>query len=293
MSPYPIDKKTMNKEDIRLQYVPITDDAIFIACFDGWGNALEVSMGMGEFLIRSLKAQPFGEIIGDPFYLTKEKRPIISVKDGIMKNLVPARCKLYVVPKERAGRDVIIMIGDEPDLQWSRFTHCILTLCGDMGIKTIVSCGGLQDNILPTDMIISAFASSQEILDALGELNATMINYSGPSSIHSSLHFEAKQQGFDTVGLYGHCPYYLQGIKHFGLISHMGSLLSKWAGLTLDTGSLLEAWQDLNKQIQNAIKENQELKDIVSGIRKGRTQQNADVTKSDDKIINLKDYLQI
>lgn len=264
-----------------------------VACFDGWGNALEVSKGMGEFLIRSFRAQPFGEINGDPFYLTRERRPIISVENGIMKNLVPARCKLYIAPKDRAGRDIVILMGEEPDLHWSRFIKAVMTLCRDMAVKTIVSCGALQDNILPTDMIISAFASSQKLLDSLREQNVGLIDYSGPSSIHSSLHFEAKKQGFDAVGIYAHCPYYLQGIKHVGLIAHMGTLLSNWAGFTLDTQSLLTAWQDLNKQIQNAIKENDALKEIVSQIRKIRSQQNGSTVKSDANVINLKDYLRI
>jgi len=283
----------MIKEDIELKTIPEMEDALFIACFEGWGNALEVSVGMADYLIRKLRAEPFGSINSDRFYLYKERRPGVEVEDGILTNLELPGCDLYAVSRERAGRDMIILKGAEPDLQWFRFTDGILTLCREVGVKTIVSCGGMLDSVLPADTMISVVASNQDLLDNLSDRKALLINYKGPSSIHSTLHSEAKKRGFDCLGLYGHCPYYLQGITHYGLLSHMAGFLSQWAGFELDTDELSTAWKDLGKQIQEAIKSNAELKNLIDEIKKNRGPGKLGGGKKGDKVIKLEDYFRI
>ena len=71
------------EKEIKLEYIPEMEDALLIACFEGWGNALEVSNGMANFLIRKLDAEHFGELKFDEYYIFHEKRPIIEVEDGI------------------------------------------------------------------------------------------------------------------------------------------------------------------------------------------------------------------
>lgn len=282
-----------SRKEIELDYVPKMENALFIACFEGWGNALEVSRGMANFLINKLNAESFGKVDPDRFFLFKERRPNVEVIDGILTRLEPPGCELYAVKKEQAGRDIIILKGAEPDLGWFRFTNSILSLCREVNVKTVVSCAGLLDNILHTDKIISVVASNQELLDSLQERKASLINYQGQSSIHSTLHSEAKRHGFDCVGLYCHCPYYLQGVTHFGLLSFLGDFLSEWAGFELDTDELQIAWKEVNKQIQEAIGNNPELKDIINDLRKSRAQGGDDVGKKGDKVIKLEDYFKI
>ena len=283
----------MDKEDIELKYVPEMEDALLIACFEGWGNALEVSMGMADYLIRKLEAEPFGRINPDPFYLFKERRPVIEVEDGTLKHFDPPGCDLYAVSRDKAGRDMIILKGEEPDLQWFRFTDRILSFCREVGVKTVISCGGMLDNILHTETMISVVASNRELIDDLQGRKASIINYKGPSSIHSTLHFEAKKRDFDCIGLYCHCPYYLQGVTHFGLLSYLGRFLSEWAGFELDTEELSASWKEVGKQVQEAIKKNPELKDIVNDIKMSRTRGKLDAGKKGDKVIKLEDYLRI
>jgi proteasome assembly chaperone (PAC2) family protein len=283
----------MKRENIELKYLPKMENALLIACFEGWGNALNVSMGMAEYLIRKLEADPFARLEADPFYAFKESRPIVEVEDGILKNLTLPACEFYAVGKERIGRDMIILKGEEPDLKWFPFTDSILELGRKIGVKTVISCGGMLDHILPSELMISVVASSRELLDELQERRATLINYKGQSSIHSTLHFEAKKRGFDCIGLYCHCPYYLQGITHFGLLAHLGRFLSGWAGFDLDTTELSSAWKEMSAQIQEAVNNNPELENIVSDIKKSRGRKRPEAGKKEDKVIKLEDYFRI
>lgn len=283
----------MNSQDIEIKNIPKLDDGVLIACFEGWGNALDVSSGMGQFLIRKLEARPFATIRPDPFYLFKEHRPEVKIEEGILTKVDFPGCRLHVAEKERVGRDIIILNGDEPDLKWFRFTHNLLSLCIEAGVKTVVSCGGMLDNILHTDRMISVVASSKEIMSTLPGRFASLITYMGQSSIHSTIHFEAKKLGLHCVGLYCHCPYYIQGITHFGLLAYLGDFLSEWARFDLNTDELSVAWKDASKQIEEAIKNNPELKEIINELRKSRTRGTVGGVSKHDKVIKLEDYFRI
>ncbi len=280
-------------KDIELEYIPKLNDGLLIACFEGWGNALDISMGMAHFLIKKLGAEYFGKLATDPFYIMKERRPVIEVVAGNLRKLTPPGCELYIAGRDRVGRDIIVLKGEEPDIQWFRFADCILSLCREAGVKTVVSCGGMLDNAHYDDTIISVVASNQGIIDSLPMDNPLLIDYTGQSSIHSTLHFEAKKREFDCIGFYCHCPAYLQGITHFGLLAYLAKLLSKWAGFELNTDELSTAWINTKKQIQGAIEQNPDLKGFVNEIKKNRGKIKLDPHKKDDKIINIEDYLNL
>jgi len=280
------------ENNIELTYTPELNEALLIVGFDGWGNALEISNGMVEYMIRKMDAKPFGKIIPDPFYSYDEQRPVVKVEDGILTELDPPGSSFFTVGKGLVGRDIVFLKGMEPNLRWFDFTDTILSFCRRIGVKTIISIGGMYDNILHTDTIISAVASSKELLTTLKEKKALPINYRGPSSIHSTLHFEAKKRGFECLSLWCHCPYYLQGTTHFGYLSYLGKFLSELGGFELDTEELSITWKDLCKQIQSVIDTNPELQDRINEIRKTKIKGSLSISKKHDKIIHLEDFLE-
>jgi len=149
----------------------------------------------------------------------------------------------------------------------------------------------MYDNVLHTDKVVSAFASSEALLTDLKKIEVNPVNYKGPSAIHSTIHSIARKRGFECISLWCHCPYYLQGTTHFGLLSHLGSLLSSWGGFHLDTDELESTWQDLSRQIQELIDNNPELKGMVNDLRKAKIKGSWDETKKADKVIRLEDFL--
>jgi proteasome assembly chaperone (PAC2) family protein len=281
----------MYEECIELDYTPDLNEPLFIAGFDGWGNALDISIGMVDYLVRKLGAKPFGKINPDLFYRFDDKRPIVNIEGGILKNIETPGGLLYAAGGSMVGRDIIILRAMEPHLRWFRFIDTILTLCQSRGVKTIVSIGGMYDNVLHTDSIISALASSEELLAELKERKVLSINYKGPGAIHSTIHSEARRRGFESICLWAHCPYYLQGTTHFGLLSHLGLLLSEWGGFNLETEELALTWRELSKQIQTIIDKNPELQGVIRDLRKAKVSGLWEGQKTQKKIIQFEDFL--
>jgi hypothetical protein len=87
----------------------------------------------------------------------------------------------------------------------------------------------------------------------------------------------------------------LQGTTHFGLLSHLGRLIAELGNFQLDTPDLEANWKKLKEQINRLIDGNSELQSLISSLRKekvkGSTTGLKGTIKSDEKIINLQDFL--
>jgi proteasome assembly chaperone (PAC2) family protein len=281
----------MSTESVELDHLPKLDNPLFIAGFEGWGNALDISSGMAEYLVRKLEAQPFGRINPDRFYRFDESRPTVDIEDGLLRKVSPPGGDFYATRPGFAERDVIIFKAVEPSTRWYHFVENVLSVCHKTGVNNIISLGSMYDNVLHTETVVSALASSEETLKRLKTRKVTSINYKGPSAIHTVLQNEAQKRGFECMSLWCHCPYYLQGTKHFGLLSHLASLLSSWGGFQLDTSELDTTWKELSKQIKEIIDKNPEVQGMINDLRKAKLKLSMDAVKKTDKIIHLDDVL--
>jgi proteasome assembly chaperone (PAC2) family protein len=281
----------MEKEPIQIKYIPQLEDPLFIAGFEGWGNALDISRGMVDFMIKKLDGEIFARINPDPFYRFDEIRPLVNIEDGLLKEITPPGGKFYVCNRVIAGRDIVLLKASEPHLRWFYFVDSIISLCEKLHVKTIISLGSMYDNVIHTDTVISALATNEELLKTLSESRVLRINYKGPSAIHSTLLHQAMKKGMECISLWCHCPYYLQGTTHFGLLSNLGGILSRWGGFKLDTTELEITWKELNKQIQAIIDKNPDLQGMINDLRKAKIKGSLNSARKHNKVIHLEDFL--
>lgn len=281
----------MLRDSIHFERLPELHNPLFIAGFDGWGNALDVSKGTVDYLIRKLEAKPFAQLNPDFFYHFNDNRPLVNIREGILSDLSPPGGSFYSTQGSSGPRDLILFRGAEPGLSWHYFAERLLFLCHKLGARTLVCLGGMYDNVLHTDFAVSVSASDHKILEEFNKKGALTTSYSGPSAIHSTIMMEAQKRGFSNISLWGHCPHYLQGASHYGMMGHICSLLAAWGGFEVDTTELSAGWRKLNEQIQKAIDENPELQEMISTLRKTKIRGVWSEAGSREKIIHLKDFL--
>jgi proteasome assembly chaperone (PAC2) family protein len=285
----------MNKSGVNIKKMPQLKNPVLIAGFDGWGNALNISNGMAAYIIRRLKAKNFADLDPDTFYRYDEQRPVVDIVDGNLNSLKPPSGSFYAVETDADQNDLIILQANEPNLQWFKFVDLLFSICREQQVGTIITLGSMYDNVLHTDRIISAVASSPQMLSALKQKRINSISYQGPSAIHSIIQSEGTKRGFDCISLWSHCPYYLQGTTHFGILSYLGELIAGMMNFHLDTLDLQDNWKKLEKQINKLIESNSELQTLIGNLRKekvkGTTVQMKGAAGSDEKIINLQDFL--
>ena len=285
----------MNDPGINTRQLPQLDKPLLIAGFNGWGNALNISDGMVSFLIRHFKAQPFAELDPDIFYRYDELRPRVKIENGLLQNFSLPKGVFYSAATGKDQSDIVLLNADEPNMRWMHFVDLFFSLCRKLDVSTVITLGSMYDNVLHTDRTVSGVASTGAMLAQLQELNVNAISYQGPSAIHSIIQSEGTRKGFECLSLWSHCPYYLQGTTHFGILSHLGKLLARLGNFRLDTATLDKNWQTLKAQINTLIESNDELQKLIASLRKekalGSTARLDGNAAGDQKIINLQDFL--
>ena len=285
----------MNEPGIQINNLPDLKNPLLIAGFDGWGNALKISSGMVAYFIRKFKAQRFAEINPDQFFRYDEMRPVVHIEEGVLKGLKPPGGNFYAAQTQSDGPDLVLLKSDEPQLRWSGFVNELFNLCNRLKIQSIITIGSMYDQVLHTDRIVSAITSDNAMASLLSQKGVRSVSYQGPGAIHSSIHAEGLRRNWACIGLWCHCPLYLQGTTHFGILAHLGKLLAFLGGFELDTEDLETNWEKLNIQIENLIENNAELQAVVNELRKAKTRGLDTGLKGaakDEKIINIQDFLQ-
>lgn len=285
----------MNDPGIHITEMPQLENPLLIAGFDGWGNALNISNGMVGYLIRHFKAQPFADLNPDIFYRYDEQRPRVIIEDGLLKTFTLPGGSFYSAVTDKDQSDIVILSADEPNLCWSHFVDQLFSLCQELNVGTVITLGSMYDNVLHTDRTISGVASTGEMLSQLQKHNVNAISYQGPTAIHSIIQSEGTKRGFECLSLWSHCPYYLQGTTHFGILSHLGDLIAQLGNFHLDTEHLDKNWETLKEQINTLIEGNSELQTLITSLRKekakGSTARLNGKVTGHEKIINLQDFL--
>ena len=285
----------MSNPLIHTDELPNLKNPVLIAGFDGWGNALNISDGMAAYLIRQLNARQFADLDPDTFYRYDEQRPVVNIAEGRLESLTAPGGAFYAVGTDDEQSDLVILKADEPNLQWFKFVDQLFSLCRELAVSTIITLGSMYDNVLHTDRIISGVASTPQGLSRLSQRRINSISYRGPSAIHSIIQSEGTKRGFECISLWTHCPYYLQGTTHFGILSYLGRLIAEMVNFRLDTRELDSNWKTLEEQINKLIENNPELQSLISNLRKekvkGSTAGLRGTVKSTEKIINLQDFL--
>ena len=286
----------METTGIIIEETPKLKNPIFIAGFDGWGNALNVSKGMLDFLISRLAARPIARLNPDLFFRYDATRPTVRVEAGILRTYRPPQGIFYAVETEASGCDLVLFQSDEPAMGWHRLVEEIYGLLTLLGVGMVVSIGSMYDNVLHTERHISSMVSGDKLAKLLLEKGVDPISYTGPSTIHSTIHWQGNERGMDCASFWCHCPYYVQGTTHFGLMSELAGILSFLGNFKLDTRGLEENWAKLEKEIADLIQKNDELSAIVKELEKTRSKPTAPILRRsidpNEKVINLKDFLE-
>ena len=284
----------MNDPGIHIKELPQLEKPLLIAGFDGWGNALNISNGMVSYLIRHFKAQAFAYLNSDIFYRYDEQRPQVTIENGLLKTITSPEGSFYAAVTDKNQSDIVILSAAEPNLRWSHFVDLLFSLCRKLDVGTVVTLGSMYDNVLHTDRTISGVASTRDMLLKLQKHNVNPISYQGHSAIHSIIQSEVNKRGFKCLSLWSHCPYYLQGTTHFGILSHLGGLIAKLGNFHLDTDHLDKNWELLKEQINSLIEGNSELQTLIANLRKekamGSTARLNGKAAGNEKIIDLRDF---
>lgn len=178
-----------------------------IAAFDGWVDAGSAATSALEHL--AADATVVATFDADRLFDYRARRPPLEIVDGRLTELTWH--ELVLRRARIADRDVLILVGPEPDYRWRAFSAAVVELSGILGIAEWISLGAIPAAVPHTRPVpILGTEASPGLLrgDVMAGPAGTL---RVPSALVSALELEVSATGVPALGYFAQVPHYVSG----------------------------------------------------------------------------------
>lgn len=185
---------------------------VLVAAFKGWNDAGEAASEAASWLIRTATGRRCAWIDSEEHIDFQSTRPQVELVDGVTRKLDWPTTECFAVRLPEAARDLVVVIGVEPNYRWRSFCRGVLTVAAETGCSMVVTLGALLADVPHTRAVaITGTASDPDLVDVAGLVRS---RYEGPTGIVGVLQDSARARGIAAVSLWAPVPHYLAGPPH-------------------------------------------------------------------------------
>jgi proteasome assembly chaperone (PAC2) family protein len=229
---------------------------VLIAAFRGWNDGGQGASLGGGYLARQWGAESFAEIDSENFYDFQAVRPHVSLEEGLTRRIDWPETAFYRARPDGLDRDVVLLLGIEPNVRWRTFTELVVGLASDLGVELVITLGALLADVPHTrPSPVTGSASDSDLVERLG-LSAS--RYEGPTGIVGVVHDACKQAGIPSASLWAAVPHYVSLTPSprgaLALCERLGALI----GVEVDGEELEEAAHTYEAQVSEAVASDEE-----------------------------------
>jgi proteasome assembly chaperone (PAC2) family protein len=238
-------------DELRVSSRPDLKNPVLIASFRGWNDGGQGASLAAGFLARTWSAARFADIDPESFFDFQATRPHVSLAEGLTRQIDWPDNAFYHAHVPGTTRDVVLLLGIEPNLRWKSFTGLITELAQDVGVELVVTLGSLLADVPHTRPApVTGSASDPALVERLG---LEQSRYEGPTGIVGVLHDACKHANIASASLWAAVPHYVSLAPSpraaLALCTRLGELL----GTELDTHELEEASESYAQQVSEAV----------------------------------------
>jgi proteasome assembly chaperone (PAC2) family protein len=243
-------------EELRITERPSLERPVLIAAFRGWNDGGQGASLAGAFLARQWEAEQFADIDPEEFFDFQVNRPTVRLDEGMQRRLEWPENTLYHTRIPGTHRDVVLLLGQEPNMRWQRFARLVVDLGVELGVDLVISLGALLADVPHTRPApVTGSASDAALVEELG---LQLSRYEGPTGIVGVLHDAFRTAGVPSVSLWAAVPHYVSLAPSPKAAAALCSRLADLLGAEIDTAELDEAAEAYVRQVSEAIASDEE-----------------------------------
>src|SRR4051812_20750982 len=147
--------------------LPELHEPVLVLAFEGWNDAGDSASTALGWLRDRWASEPLAEIDGEDFYDFTSTRPQVRLIDGVERTIEWPNVELTW--GRASGRDVIALMGSEPQLRWKTFANEVLSIAQTLDVRFAISLGALLTDVPHTRAInVVGTATDDELIKRHG-----------------------------------------------------------------------------------------------------------------------------
>jgi proteasome assembly chaperone (PAC2) family protein len=214
-----------------------------VAAFQGWNDAGNAATDAVRWLQRTFDARECATLDPEEYLDFQAARPTVELVDGVLR-VVQWPELSFSASHTRTGRDLVLLLGIEPNLKWRMFCDDVVAVARTLGCEIVVTLGALLGDTPHSRPVRCTGSATDEVLAA--RLGMQRSRYEGPTGIVGVLHDSVRRLNFASASVWAPVPHYVAAPPNpkatRALLDKLASLLDLGVDLTdLDIASA--AWE--------------------------------------------------
>ena len=239
--------------------VPTLVAPVLIAAFDGWIDAAGAATACANHLAKN------GEVVAsfdvDSLNDYRARRPVLDVVDGVLARMQWP--DIVLRHAKVAGRDLLVLVGPEPDYKWKQLGTDVMELALRLGVIEWISLGAIPAAVPHTRPVpVLATASAEAILRD-GEQQGPGGVLRVPAAALSAIEMTVAGAGIPSIGSYAQVPHYVGTNAYAPATLALLQHLERRLGITLPLGSLADEAIEQRQRLDAAIAEDDDSREYL------------------------------
>jgi proteasome assembly chaperone (PAC2) family protein len=266
---------------VRWQDRPQLRRPVLIAAFEGWNDAGDAASTAVRYLRDRWSARAFATIDHEDFYDFTATRPQVRLVNGLTRRIDWPETELSCAALPGTSRDVVVLLGHEPQLKWRTFSEQIVTVATELQVELIVILGALLADVPHSRPVrVTGTAADAELVRRLGLGRST---YEGPTGIVGVLHEAFSKSHLPSASLWAAVPHYVAATPSpkasLALVERAVDLLST----TVDLEDLAIAAADYERQVNEVVAADD---DVIAYVRRLESSSDDDAAAEDMETVS-------
>lgn len=211
---------------------------LLVICLEGW---IDAGLGAGSALATIQAGRASERLVvwdADELIDHRARRPTLHIADGVVGGLTWPETELRATVDD-AGRDVLLLVGPEPDMRWHTFTASVIELAQAYGVRLAVGLGAFPAPVPHTRPVrLVATAPTPEMAAEVGIVPGAI---DVPAGVQAVLEHALNGAGIAAIGLWARVPHYLVSMPYPAAGAALIDGLAAVGGVTLSGRDLQES----------------------------------------------------
>jgi hypothetical protein len=233
--------------------------------FSGFSDAGQVVTQITDELLENLQGEPLAFFDIDQLLDYRSRRPRITFIEDHLADYQQPQLALYRMI-DGLGQPFLFLTGNEPDLQWERFSLAVLGLVKRLDVNLVAWVHSIPMPVPHTRPIgVTVHGNRPDLIEGISSWRSTV---QIPSAIGHVLEYRLQQAGRNVAGYAIHVPHYLADAQYPPAAVAGLEYLGAAATLMLPSERLREAGRDVERQIAEQVAASAEVQGVVRNLEK-------------------------
>lgn len=242
---------------------PDLESPLLVVALEGWIDAGFGAATATKTLLDGLDATTVATFDADELLDHRARRPTMHLVDGVNTGLTWPSIELKVAA-DRAGNDLLLLVGAEPDHAWRAFSTTVVDLALEFGVRMVVGLGAYPAATPHTRSTrLSITAGTAELADSVGHLRGSL---DVPAGVQAAIERRCTDVGLPAVGLWAQVPHYAAAMPYPAASAALLESLGRVGGITVELGVLEEDASATKARLDSLVGDNPEHQQLVAAL---------------------------